>query len=66
MALIKARTTVQLPPNQAGVTPGVGVVIWVDPDDPFTATALSVGHMVPVGEIPRLEPDASDGGDDAD
>lgn len=55
MALIKARTTVQLPPNARGVTPPVGAIIWVDTEDPFTQTQLSVGHMVPVGEIPRLE-----------
>lgn len=60
MPPIRARVTVTLPPDQQGRTAPVGSVIWVDPDDQGVATALSVGHLTPVGPIPQLVPDPSD------
>lgn len=57
MARIRVRVTVALPPDANGRTPPVGAVIWADPEDPFVATQLSVGHMVPDGDPPKVEPE---------
>lgn len=58
MALIRVRPTVTLPPDANGRQAPIGATIWVDPDEPFVATQLGVGHLVVVGEIPKLDPDS--------
>jgi hypothetical protein len=58
MARIRVRVTVTLPPDANGHAPPVGEIIWADPDEPFVATQLSVGHMVPVGDPPKVAPES--------
>lgn len=60
MAPILVRATIHLPPDDKGRSPIPGHVFYAETDDPFVATQLRVGHLVPVGKIPRLELDASD------
>lgn len=55
MALIQVRSTVLLPPAHNERSPAPGDVLWVDVDDPFVVTQLSVGHLVPIGPIPKLD-----------
>lgn len=57
MAPILVRATIHLPPDDKGRAPAPGSVFYAETDDPFVSTQLSVGHLVPVGKIPRLEPD---------
>lgn len=61
MASILVRLTVALPAPLNGPALPVGSQQWVNTDDPYVSTQLSVGHMVPVGKIPPLpQPTAAD------
>lgn len=57
VARLLVRATVHLPDDDRGRSVRPGQTMWVDTDDPSAVTQLSVGHLVPVGVIPRLEPD---------
>lgn len=57
MTPLKVRATVQLPPDGKGRMIAPGSEFFADPDDPYVATQLSVGHLIPIGPIPALSED---------
>lgn len=63
MTSIVVRLTVNLPPPRNGPQLPVGAIVTVESDDPWVATQLSQGHMVPVGKIPPLPQEDSTGDD---